>query len=221
MLPRVLEPEVMDTACEAEDYDSMDHRDVNRRFVDDFLGVPGLEAGPLRILDVGAGTAQIPIELAGRGRGDHITAIDLAEEMLRVARRNVAAAGLTGSIALERVDAKSMPFADATFDAVISNSIIHHIPEPLSVFREMKRVVRPGGILLVRDLLRPADPSTLERIVRQYAGPANPHQQAMFRDSLNAALTLSEVQHLLAEVGLPQDAVQQTTDRHWTVVTRR
>src|SRR2546425_991525 len=60
VLPRVLEPEVMDWAEEARDYDAMDHAAVNRAFVADFLAVWD-GAGP--VLDVGAGTAQIPLEL--------------------------------------------------------------------------------------------------------------------------------------------------------------
>jgi hypothetical protein len=58
MLNRTLEPEVMDTAADALDYDRMDHREVNRRFVDDFLAAaPDLSD----VLDLGTGTAQIPI----------------------------------------------------------------------------------------------------------------------------------------------------------------
>ena len=60
MLPRVLEPEVMDSAEEASDYDAMDHSHVNRLFVTDFLTI---WKGANPILDVGTGTAQIPIEL--------------------------------------------------------------------------------------------------------------------------------------------------------------
>ena len=110
-----------------------------------------------------------------------------------------------------------MPYADGQFDAVISNSIIHHIPAPGTVLGEMKRVLRPGGWLFVRDLLRPADESTLNQLVQTYAGEENAHQQQMFRDSLHAALMLDEVRDLLIEHSLPADWVQQTSDRHWTI----
>src|SRR5258708_36007707 len=123
MLPRTLESEVMDTLAEAVDYDSMDHAEVNRRFAEDFLAVapdrlPG--KATCRVLDVGTGTAQIPIEI-GRRRNDlRITAIDLAGHMLQVAQRNVISAGLTAQIKLEQVDAKALPYAEGDFDAVIS-----------------------------------------------------------------------------------------------------
>jgi ubiquinone/menaquinone biosynthesis C-methylase UbiE len=137
--------------------------------------------------------------------------------MLQVAQRNVISAGLTAQIKLEQVDAKSLPYADGDFDAVISNSIIHHIPEPSVAFREMVRVLRPGGTLFVRDLLRPRDRSTLEQLVATYAGEANDHQRQMFGDSLHAALSLDEVRALLAEAGFEVDWVKQTSDRHWTI----
>lgn len=224
MLPRILEPEVMDTVEEAVDYDAMDHSTVNRVFVDDFLaagefdgGAATAASGTVRVLDTGTGTAQIPIELCSRSPGFHVTAIDLASEMLKVAESNVAAAGFAERIDLRLVDSKQLPWADGTFDCVMSNSIVHHIPRPKSVFAEMHRVLAPGGLLFVRDLLRPPDEETLEALVREYAGDENDHQRQMFRDSLHAALTIAEVQAILAEIGIAPDAVAQTTDRHWTL----
>ena len=221
MLPRTLEPEVMDTAEEAKDYDAMDHSAVNRKFVDELLA----EWSPTRscrsrVLDVGTGTAQIPIELARQEPSPQITAIDLAEEMLKLGERNVASAGLGGVITLERIDAKSMPYDDAAFDVVMSNSIVHHIPEPWTVFREMLRVLKPGGLLFVRDLLRPESTEEIERLVKTYAGDENAHQQQLFRQSFHAALTVEEMRELIGAAGLRRESVQQTSDRHWTVCAR-
>ena len=80
MLPRVLEPEVMDTREEAHDYDAMDHAAVNRVFVADFLAIWD---GHNPILDVGTGTAQIPIELCRQATTAQVVAVDMAPEMLR------------------------------------------------------------------------------------------------------------------------------------------
>jgi len=222
MIPRILEPEVMDTEKEAADYDAMDHADVNRRFVEEFLQFAEAAAGNgfSRVLDVGTGTAQIPIEFCRQHSSGMITAIDLSREMLKLAQNNVDAADFSDRIALEYVDAKQMPFEDRQFDAVISNSIIHHIPEPGNVLGETKRVLKPGGWLFVRDLLRPPDEATLDQLVQTYAGEENAHQQQMFRDSLHAALTLEEVGDLLRQQGLPADWVKATSDRHWTIAGR-
>ncbi len=217
MLPRILEPEVMDTPDEARDYDAMDHLTVNRVFVADLLA---FWPGKGRVLDVGTGTAQIPIELAHQSESVHITAIDLAEHMLALGRENVRRAGLESRIYLQRLDAKRIPFDDHSFDAVISNSIVHHIPAPEQVIAEMVRLTARGGALFVRDLLRPSDTATLDQLVQTYAGDANPHQRSMFAASLHAALTLAEVRQLVQEHGFTPDSVQQTSDRHWTWAAR-
>jgi ubiquinone/menaquinone biosynthesis C-methylase UbiE len=213
MLDRILEPEVMDTVDEARDYDAMDHSTVNRVFVEDFLKVwNGI--GP--ILDVGTGTAQIPIEFCKKSPHGNVVAIDLADEMLKIARQNVSAAGYAGRIRVQLVNARGMPFADGMFPAVISNSIVHHIPEPATCFVEMKRVSAHDAQFFVRDLLRPDDEKSLRNLVDQYAGDANDHQRKMFGESLHAALTLDEVRALVAAIGFATSTVTQTSDRHWT-----
>lgn len=220
MIPRVLEPEVMDTAEEAADYDAMDHAEVNRLFVDDLLTALGDDLDTSHVLDVGTGTALIPIELARRGFAGTITGIDLAHEMLEIGRRNIQQAQLT-RIRLEHVDAKHLPYADGSFEIVMSNSIVHHIPQPSQSFAEMRRVLKPGGLLFVRDLLRPASAGEIERLVACHAGSESPRQQQLFRQSLHAALTLEELSRLLPDVGIDSGGLAQTSDRHWTLCWRR
>jgi ubiquinone/menaquinone biosynthesis C-methylase UbiE len=219
MIPRILEPEVMDTADEAVEYNAMDHSAVNRAFVDDLLR---LQSAGTRVLDVGTGTALIPLELCHRGKDWHVVAVDLAQAMLDVGAKNIAAAGLEKQIELELVDAKRLPFEDGEFRVVMSNSIIHHIPDPADCLQEMVRVVSPHhGLLFVRDLLRPETKQQLKLLVVTYAGDADAHQQKMFAESLHAALTLDEVRALARRFGIADDCIQQTTDRHWTLAWRR
>lgn len=232
MLERVLEPEVMDTPDEARDYDAMDHAAVNVKFCDDFLwfanrgGQPALGKRTARVIDFGTGTALIPIELCARAAGFTVVAIDLAESMLALAHVNVARAKLGDRVLLQKVDAKGTPFEDGAFGATISNSIVHHIPEPQRGFAEMWRVTAKGGLLFVRDLHRPSSEAEVDRLVALYAGttPEDPllvasfeHQRALFRASLCAALTVPEVVAMVAPLGIPADAVTMTSDRHWTL----
>ena len=221
MLSRILEPEVMDTVAEAEDYNAMDHAQVNRVFVDDLLTalatVDPPAGRPWRLFDAGTGTALIPIELVQRGVPVEVTAADLAGQMLIVARRNLAVAGCEAAVRLLHCDCKDLSDTGEMFDVVMSNSIVHHIPEPAAVLRACWRLVRPGGLLFFRDLLRPATQGELDGLVTTYAGTANTHGQQMFRDSLHAALTITEVGDLIAGLGLPRASVRATSDRHWTL----
>lgn len=213
MLPRVLEPELMDTPEEARDYDTMDHSAVNRVFVADFLAVWD-GRGP--VLDLGTGTALIPIEFCRQSPTGQVVAVDAALQMLVVAHENIRRARFEGRISPRLVDAKRMDFDDRSFPAVMSNSIVHHIPDPRAVFAEIARVAAPDATIFVRDLLRPGDAATLTHQVDTYTAGANDHQRKMFAESLHAALTLDEVRTLVAGVGHRPDLVRQTSDRHWT-----
>lgn len=231
LLQRVLEPEVMDSSEETFAYDAMDHAGVNRQFVEDLLAArlsamlsseteapdaDDVEADPIDVLDLGAGTARIPIELCGRDDRLRCMAVDLAPSMLDLAKFNVDAAGLLDRIGLDLVDVKSLPYPDGRFAVVISNSIVHHIPEPAGVLAEAVRVAQPGGLLFFRDLVRPPDDAAVKRLVSTYARDESEHQRKLLDDSLRAALSLQEIRDLVSDLGFDPAGVRTTSDRHWT-----
>jgi ubiquinone/menaquinone biosynthesis C-methylase UbiE len=223
-LPRTLEPEVMDSQEEAADYDAMDHAEVNARFCEDLLALrPRLG----RALDVGTGPALIPIELCRRAASVEVHAIDLAASMLALGQRNIERAGVGACVHLELADAKATCWGDGAFDAVFANSLVHHMPDPDRLLREMHRLVMPGGVLFVRDLVRPDSLEQVRALVRKHA-PApdsvdplvtarDRRQRGLFEASLHAALTVDEVVALVAPLEIPAGAVQRTSDRHWTL----
>lgn len=212
-LPRVLEPEVMDTAEEAHDYNDMDHSLVNSAFVADMMAT-GLARGD--VLDLGTGTAWIPIELCRQCDHCRIMAVDLSIHMLDLARMNIEVAGLIERIQLDHIDAKQLPYEDGSFDVVMSNSIVHHLADPTLAVREAVRVVRPGGLLFFRDLMRPDTDAVVARLVAEYAGNECDHARQMFDDSLRAALRLEEMRAIVAALDFDPQTVQATSDRHWT-----
>lgn len=212
-MQRVLEAEVMDTWEEAIEYDSMDFTEVNTAFAQCAVDL-GPPAG--LILDAGTGTARIPMIIAQMRPQWQIIGIDLSKNMLQVGAENVEKAGFQSQIQLELVDAKKLPYPDHHFDMVISNSIVHHLPDPLPFFREIKRVLKPAGAIFLRDLFRPADEKIMDSLVDQYAADCNAHQRKLFRDSLNAAFTLKEVNEIVKDAGLENVKVYQSSDRHWT-----
>ena len=218
MLQRQLEPELMDDPQESITYDEMDHSEVNRRFIDDLLA-----GGPCGhdVLDLGTGTARIPIELCQRDTDCRVFASDGAVSMLDIARYNVSINSLDYRIQLHYGDAKALELADEMFDTVISNSLIHHLPEPELAIAEIVRLTRPGGRIFVRDLCRPDTLEIVQEIVSRYTTDETLAAQTLFRQSLLAALTLVEIQAMVAQHGFAADDVTLTSDRHWTWSSRR
>jgi ubiquinone/menaquinone biosynthesis C-methylase UbiE len=212
-MQRVTESEVMDSPQEAIEYDAMDFSDVNTAFAE-----RAIELGPSQgmILDAGTGTARIPILICQRRPQWQITGIDLAQSMLDVGQKNIEYSGLQDHIKLELVDAKQLPYPDACFDMVVSNSLVHHLPDPLPFLLELKRVLKSNGAILMQDLIRPDSQERLNAIVEKVVADCNAHQQQLFRDSLHAAFTLDEVSELLQQAGLEGVKVYQSSERHWT-----
>lgn len=214
MIDRILEPEVMDNDIEAYEYDQMDFTEVNTDFA---LLASKLGEKEAKVLDIGTGTAQIPLILTDLRPKWHITAVDLAESMLKLGNQNIEKAGKSRQITLTLVDGKKMPYANHSFDVVMSNSLVHHIPNPLDLFKEIDRVVKPNGSVLIRDLLRPESENDIEEIVKQADLDYNPRQKKLFKDSLHAALTLMEIKEIVSEIAWHDAQVYQSSSRHWTL----
>lgn len=217
-MERILEPEYMDTVEEATEYEAMDHTSANGAVVDDVLAAGGRG----RALDLGTGPGDIPLLLVERSSSiEHVTAVDAAETMLVLARHKIAVAGCGDRVEAVRADVKDLPFDDGRFDLVFSNTILHHIPEPVAMLREAWRVVAPGGLLWIRDLYRPATEDVARDLVAQYVGDGTARQQQLFFDSLHAALTVDEARATARDAGIPNAHVAMNSDRHYTLVARR
>jgi ubiquinone/menaquinone biosynthesis C-methylase UbiE len=213
-MDRILEPEVMDTWLEATAYDAMDFSAVNAAFAADAIA---LDPHAVKILDVGTGTARIPILMCQQRPQYLVTAIDLAQSMLIIGQRNIEEANLSQRIRLERVDSKRMPYPDLEFDTIVSNSLVHHLPDPLVFFQEVNRLVRIDGALLIRDLIRPETDRLVDELVERLGRDYDRRQQQLFRDSLKAGLTLTEVRDFVDRAGLQQVKLSQTSELHWTL----
>uniref|UniRef100_A0A831XDP1 Malonyl-[acyl-carrier protein] O-methyltransferase n=1 Tax=Geobacter metallireducens TaxID=28232 RepID=A0A831XDP1_GEOME len=125
---------------QAEEYDA--HAAVQKRVVARFLQILAEEGdSPARILDVGAGTGLLAEQLADRHPGSLLACVDLAPGMAAAARQRL------GSRALVAVaDAERLPFADASFDCVVSTSTFQWLTTLDAAFAEARRVLAPGGL---------------------------------------------------------------------------
>lgn len=217
-MERILEPELMEDPARALAYALADFSEVNQGFVDRFRSTfPDLRSG--NVLDLGCGPADIPIRLARAVPGLQITALDGSEAMLALARRAVADAGLGARIHLLRARLPGLPPPAGSFDAVISNSLLHHLADPQVFWKEVKGLGRPGAAVFVMDLFRPDSPERAREIVDTTAADEGPTLKQDFFNSLLAAFTPDEVRAQLAP-DLAHLECRIISDRHWLVSGR-
>lgn len=217
-MQRRCEPELMDAQAEVDAYANADFRDVNAKFVDHVLAnAPADE--PLRVLDIGCGPGDIPIAIALARPKWQVTAVDASSPMLQVAAKK-AAHELLRNIRFKLADAKHLPPDLGAFDLVVSNSLLHHLPDPAGLWKSIKGCAAPGATLILRDLARPASELDARLIVSSYAGSESELLQEEFYRSLLAAFTVEEVERQLDDADLKLLQVQMASDRHLDVFGR-
>ncbi len=215
MIPRTSEPEVMDGELEVRAYRDADFRAVNRRCARRALRAAGRRSG--HAIDLGTGPAEIPIFFCRMAPGWRVTAVDASPGMVAAARKNVGAHGLVDRIRVVQGDAKNLRSVRARFDLVLSNSLLHHLHDPVPFWREVRRLARPGGAVMVQDLMRPASTAEAKRLVSLHAKGESPLLRQLFYQSLLAAFTPAEVREQLREAGLDGLEVRRVSDRHLVV----
>ncbi len=107
-----------------------------------------------RVLDLACGTGDIAFAFSARGAA--VTGLDLTHRMLQIARARAATAGRSALFVTG--DMLALPFADAGFDMVTLGYGLRNVPEQLPAIREIRRVLKPGGVMLSLDFDRPANP---------------------------------------------------------------
>ena len=214
-MPRVLEPELMDDPEQALVYARADFEKENQGFVDRFREYfPEFTDG--HILDLGCGPGDIPVRFALALPSCLITGVDASEPMIGLADVAVKQAGLADRITFrcERFQAVSLVEPG---DAAVSNSLLHHVPNPLQFWYRLRQLVKPGSPVLVMDLLRPNSPEEAQAIVDRYAAKEPKILRRDFYRSLLAAFTEDEVAAQLAELNLSRLIIDVVDDRHWVV----
>jgi ubiquinone/menaquinone biosynthesis C-methylase UbiE len=165
---------------------------LTQRFVDAVAPEP-----EWRILDVACGPGLVTVALAPHVR--EVVALDLTPEMLNNVRQRCAAAGIA-NVQIQQGSAANLPFEANIFDAVVTRLSLHHLDNPALPISEMARVLRPGGRLVVADVISSEDPeeSALHNAVEVLRDPSHVRM-----------LPASELLALLASADL--EVVGQTT----------
>lgn len=140
----ISDPVVSEYAAAAKDYDEKWSFYVEATTRETLKRLPMSEDG--RVLDVGCGTGELLARIAGRYPRAVLAGIDPVAEMLAVARKKLP----------DRADfrvgyANALPWPDASFDVAVSCNMFHYVTHPVPALREMTRVLKPGGKLVITD----------------------------------------------------------------------
>lgn len=212
---RVLEPELMDDEAQSRAYAQADFGTSNQRFVDGLV----LQFRPHlhRVVDLGCGPGDVDVRLSRAVPDALITAVDGSGPMVALARGAANAARLGHRISVIESVLPNLPLDPNSFDAVLSKDLLHHLPDPSALWREVKRLGRAGAAVYVMDLIRPATPDAARQIVQTVAGNEEPILREDFFNSLCAAFTMEEVIDQLRAVDLDHLQVTRSGDRHMVV----
>ncbi|QOC23648.1 class I SAM-dependent methyltransferase [Wenzhouxiangella sp. AB-CW3] len=214
-MKRVPEPELMDAPAQARAYAEADFSEPNNLFVELALSHLDTRAGG-RLLDLGCGPGDICLRFARALPRWNIAGLDAGPNMLALARQALRSSGLEQRVEFVQSRLPDHPFS-GQFDAVVSNSLLHHLPDPMSLWQSIARLTRPGGFVQVMDLHRPADRKTASELVEVHAAGEPEVLQKDFHNSLLAAWTGEEVALQLRQAGLDSLELTRPSDRHWLV----
>jgi ubiquinone/menaquinone biosynthesis C-methylase UbiE len=139
--------------------------------------------------------------------------------MLKVAEQNVTEAGFKDKIILLQADARNIPFENKFFDFVISTEMLHHLADPVPVLKEMKRVVKDTGTIIIRDLIRPPTEFILNLYVSIFGLPYNQALKKGYRESLYNAFSIEEWKELLKFSGIEKTKISVDFPHFINIVT--
>jgi trans-aconitate methyltransferase len=219
-MKRIPEPELMDELEQARAYANADFSEPNERFVGYFdAEFPHLRSGA--VLDLGCGPGDIVLRLAQRHPGLTVHGLDGSGAMLAFgAARLFDMHELQGRVQFieGRLPGAQLPLA--RYDAIVSNSLLHHLHDPLVLWRSVRELGAAGAAVLVMDLFRPASIAAARAIVGKYSGGEPEVLRQDYGNSLCAAFEPDEVREQLAACGLAAFEVRTVSDRHLLVTGR-
>jgi ubiquinone/menaquinone biosynthesis C-methylase UbiE len=217
-MKRIPEPELM-TPHEETHYQAANYAAPHEAFAHRVVATAGPLIGAV-LGDLGTGPGDIPLRIAGKRPGWQIVGIDASDHMLAFARRDRRNAGLARPIQWVRADVLDTRLPDQSFDVLISNSVLHHLRDPLRFWREVARLSKPSAVVLVRDLRRPADEEGVGQVVARHVSAESPVVQEHYRSSLHSAYTAAELRAQLEAAAVTGLTVRKFADRYLDVCGR-
>lgn len=212
---RILEPELMSDPDQAVVYARADFAAPHQRFVELFAEkFPGRFVRGF-VLDLGCGPGDVALRFARAYPACRVHGVDGSPAML--AATDICHArhpGLRHRVQLLEGLLPDAPLPRHRYDAVISNSLLHHLPDPMVLWKSVRQWAAPGAPVFVVDLRRPADPAEARRLADLYAAGEPAVLQHDFYHSLFAAFAPEEIRQQLRDARLGHLHVEVPSDRH-------
>lgn len=216
IMERVPEDELMNNPVHARAYAETDFSEPHESFVDHFAGrFPDFSEGD--VLDIGCGPADVTLRFALRYPYTRITGIDGAEAMLDLAAREVSLRHLTHRVTLKYMYLPSPSLQVSRYNAIISNSLLHHLADPSVLWQAIKSCAADNAPVFIMDLLRPETVEEAGELVLLHAADTSDVLREDFFNSLLAAYTTEEVRDQLREHTMSGFKIEKISDRHMII----
>ena len=218
MMKRTLEPELMEDEEQVIAYAEADFEAPHSHFISLLQTFLDHQAVAGYVLDLGCGPGDINFRLADRFPDCIIHGVDGSEAMLRYANRRLARSHpLHHRIRFIQGILPNAALPCDHYDAVVSNSLLHHLADPQVLWEAVQRWARPGAPVFIMDLFRPKSTVQAQQLVDTYAATEPEILRRDFYNSLLAAFTIDEIKSQLATTGLGHFSVVPVSDRHIVV----
>jgi len=205
--PRIVETdEGIQDEFDVQTYDSMMRGLRDKGWMEtDHIIASGITNG--FALEIGPGPGYLGLEWLKKTEGTFLMAVEISPEMTKIAERNAREYGLEGRVKYVKGDAYQIPFDGNTFDGVFSNGSLHEWSQPIRVFDEVYRVLKPGVKCFISDMRRDMNPSA-RWFMRLMAKPKE--IRPGFVSSINASYTTDEIRSIVDQSNLKESVVAKT-----------
>lgn len=220
-MDRTPEPELMNDPAQALAYARADFEQPHSQFIERFRARFPDWPGSGHVLDLGCGPGDICRRFAQAYPAAHIHGVDAAPAMLAIGREDLRAAQLDNRIELFKGYLPGALLPREHYDAVISNSLLHHLHDPQALWQSILRHAVAGAPVFVMDLRRPASRDEAAALVDTYAANEPDVLRSDFHHSLLAAYRVEEVHAQLHDIGIDWLHLQAFGDRHIIAYGRR
>ncbi len=224
-MKRIPEPELMDSPEQTRAYAAADFSEPNQIFCQAvgaaLANHPNAHGG--RLLDLGCGSGGLLVDLALSLPAWEMVGIDAGPNMLKLADHAVIENELQHQVTLLEAHLPSdldLLQTKGPFDAIVSNSLVHHLNDPMTIWESIAALAQGDTVVVVMDLIRPSNLDEANALVEAHTQGALPALREDFYNSLLAAWRPDEIESQLASMGWGHWSITCPSNRHWLVSGR-